>query len=106
MTKIRISAPKTAKPGEIMELKAMIKHEMESGYRRDQKGDTITRDIITSFECLYNDELIFSADFGPAIAANPFLSFYARATVSGTLLFRWTDQHGTIWSETAELTVT
>lgn len=105
MTTIRISAPKIAKAGDVIPLKAMIKHDMESGYRRDQKGDAIARDIITLFECLYNDELVFSADFHPAISANPFLSFHTIATESGTLTFRWTDQHGKVWSETADLTV-
>jgi len=105
MSAIRISAPKTAKAGEIIELKALIQHDMESGFRRGSRGEAIPRDIITLFECLYDDELIFKADFFPAVSANPFLTFHTRATVSGTLTFRWTDQNGETWSEATELTV-
>ena len=79
---------------------------MESGFRRNEKGEVIARNIITLFECLYNNELVFSADFNPAVSANPFLSFYTVATESGTLVFRWTDQDGVIWSETANIVVT
>ena len=48
---IRISAPDTASKGEVIELKAMIQHKMETGYRRDSRGDVVARDIITRFEC-------------------------------------------------------
>ncbi len=103
---IRISAPETAAQGEIIELKALIQHPMESGFRRGARGEVIPRDIITEFVCLYNGEEIFRADFFPAVAANPFLTFYTRATASGTLEFRWTDQHGERWSDSVDLTVT
>ena len=106
MASIRLSVPKTAIKGEIIELKALIQHPMESGYRRGSRGEQIPRNIITRFECLYDGEVVFSADFHPAIAADPFLTFYTRAVRSGTLAFRWTDQHGEMWSDTASLTVT
>ena len=105
MSKIRVSVPREAKQGEIVELKAMIKHEMESGFRRDERGGIIQRDIITLFECLYNGELVFSSEFNPGVSANPFLSFHIRATESGTLTFRWMDQDGVIWSESKTITV-
>jgi sulfur-oxidizing protein SoxZ len=106
MTSIRLSVPQTARKDEIIELKALIQHPMESGYRRGSRGEQIPRNIITRFECLYDGELFFSADFHPAIAADPFLKFYTRAVRSGTLEFRWTDQHGETWSDTASLSVT
>lgn len=106
MSKIRISVPDSAKQNDIIEIKAMIKHEMESGFRRNEKGDIIERDIIVLFECLYGDKLVFSADFNPAVAANPFLSFYTKAMRTDTFTFRWTDQHGVIWRETRDILVT
>jgi len=106
VTSIRLSVPQTARKDEIIELKALIQHPMESGYRRGSRGEQIPRNIITRFECLYDGELVFSADFHPAIAADPFLKFYTRAVRSGTLEFRWTDQHGETWSDTASLSVT
>lgn len=106
MTGIRISAPSTAAKDEIIELKAMIQHPMESGFRRDSRGGAIPRDIITKFECLYSGERVFSADFFYAVSANPLISFHTRANESGTLEFRWTDQNGTVWSEESKITVT
>lgn len=103
---IRIAAPKTAKTGEVIELKALIKHDMESGYRRDEKGEVIPRNILTTFECLYNGDIVFNAEFHPGVSANPILTFYTRATQTGTLLFRWTEQTGKIFEESAEISVT
>lgn len=105
MTGIRISAPKTASKGEVIELKALIKHPMESGFRPDARGNRIPRDIIAKFTCTYNGETVFEAEFHPGVAANPFLSFHTRANQSGRLTFTWTDQDGQIWSDTREITV-
>ena len=105
MIGIRLAVPKTAKSGDIIELKALIQHPMESGYRRGSRGEVIERDIITRFECDYDGEQVFAADFHPGVAANPILTFHTRATTSGTLTFRWTDQHGETWSETAQIEV-
>lgn len=67
---------------------------METGFRRDAVGTAIPRNILTDFECLYNKRPVFRAKFHPAISANPFLAFHVRADQSGTLTFRWLDQHG------------
>ena len=106
MSNIRLAVPSEAKKGEVIELKALIQHDMESGFRRGSRGEVIKRDIITRFECELNGKTIFSSDFFPAVAANPILTFYHRAEMSGTLTFRWTDQHGESWQEDAELSVT
>ncbi|MEO0981327.1 MAG: thiosulfate oxidation carrier complex protein SoxZ [Pseudomonadota bacterium] len=106
MSAIRLSVPATARAGEVIELKALIQHEMESGFRRGSRGEIIPRDIITDFECRYNGETVFRASLFPGVAANPFLTFHTVATESGVLEFRWTDQDGETWSETADITVT
>ncbi len=105
MAGIRLAVPKTAAPGETMEIKALIQHDMESGYRRDSRGRIIARNIITRFECDYNGVSVFAADFGPGIAANPYLHFSLKARNSGTLTFTWTDQTGRSWSEQAQIEV-
>ena len=105
MATIRIAAPDTASKGEVIELKALIQHPMETGYRSNARGENISRDIITRFECRYNDEVVFASDFQPGMAANPILTFYTRATETGTLEFVWTDQDGQSWSQSHSLTV-
>lgn len=106
MANIRLAVPDTATQGEVIEIKALIQHPMESGFRRGSRGEVIERNIITAFECQYEGETVFSATFHPAIAANPILTFNLVATQTGTLTFTWTDQHGESWSDQAAITVT
>jgi sulfur-oxidizing protein SoxZ len=105
MARALINVPPKAKRGEVVEIKALISHPMESGYRVGPNGTRIPRDIIREFICSYNDEEIFRAELSPAIAANPFLSFCTTATESGTLTFRWTGDNGFTVTETAAITV-
>jgi sulfur-oxidizing protein SoxZ len=100
-----IHVPSTAKRGDVIEIKTLISHVMETGYRIGITGNPIPRDIIDDFVCTYNGEEVFRAKLFPAIAANPFISFFTVATESGTLAFSWTDQHGATQVQTAAITV-
>ena len=99
-----INVPKKATRGDVIEIKALMSHIMETGYRRTAAGDLVPRDIITSFACRYNGAEIFRADFFPAIAANPFISFFTVAKDSGTFDFEWVGDKG--FSETASASIT
>jgi sulfur-oxidizing protein SoxZ len=99
-----INVPARAKRGEIIEIKTLMSHVMETGYRRTASGELIPRDIITSFACRYNGVEIFRADLYPAIAANPFISFFTVATESGKFDFEWIGDQG--FSETASAAIT
>ncbi|MBV9564971.1 MAG: thiosulfate oxidation carrier complex protein SoxZ [Bradyrhizobium sp.] len=99
-----ISVPKQAKRGDIIEIKALTSHIMETGYRRTAAGDLVPRDIITSFACRYNGREIFRADLFPAIAANPFFSFFTVANESGKFEFEWIGDNG--YSNTASAAIT
>ena len=101
----RISIPKTAKKGEVIEIKTLIGHPMESGFRRDALGNAIPRDILKEFKCIYDGETVFRAELFPAISANPFMTFHTVATVSGDLEFVWTDQDGVETRETVSIEV-
>ena len=105
MARVLINFPQRAKRGDIIEVKTLIQHPMETGYRLDNKGAAIPRDIINRFLCTYNGEEVFRAKLYPAIAANPFISFFTIATESGTIAFSWTDQHGATQVQTAAITV-
>ena len=104
MASALINVPKRAKRGEIIEIKTLMSHIMETGYRRTAEGEIVPRDIITSFTCRYNGKEIFRADLFPAIAANPFISFFTVATESGRFDFEWTGDNG--FSETASASIT
>jgi sulfur-oxidizing protein SoxZ len=100
-----INVPAKAKRGEIVEIKTLISHVMETGFRTSNIGEIIPRDIITLFTCSYNGEEVFRANLHPAMAANPFISFHTVATESGTLTFRWTGDNSYSVTETATITV-
>ena len=100
-----INVPRRARKGEVIEIKTLISHVMETGYRRTQLGAVIPRDIIRRFACTYNGAEIFRAELHPAIAANPFLVFSTVAVESGTLEFTWTGDNGFSVKETAAITV-
>jgi sulfur-oxidizing protein SoxZ len=105
MARALINVPAKAKRGEIIEIKTLIQHEMETGFRVGPNGQAIPRDIITDFICKYNGEEIFRADLHPAISANPFFTFFTVATESGTISFEWSGDNGFAVSETATITV-
>ena len=100
-----INVPKTAKRGDVIEIKTLISHIMETGFRHDNVGKPIPRDIITSFVCTYNGETIFEAALYQAISANPFITFHTVATESGTLAFQWTGDNGFAQDASAKITV-
>jgi len=105
--KPRVRVPKKVAKGDIFEIKTLISHKMESGQRKNKKtGKIIPRKIINKFECKYNGEVVFSADWYPAVSANPYMSFFTVATESGEIAFAWTDDDGTVYSKTAKITVT
>ena len=103
--KTRIALPAEADAGELMEIKTLVSHPMHSGFRRGATGNVIPRDILTRFECHYRGQRVFAMDLQPAIAANPYISFYLRAEATGDITFTWIDQHGERVSETRELLV-
>ena len=105
MARALIKVPATAKRGEIIEIKTLISHPMETGYRTGTNGTTIPRNIIQTFTCIYNGDEVFRAELSPAIAANPFVSFFTVATESGTIAFEWRGDNGFAASETAAITV-
>ena len=105
MVRALINVPKIARKGELVEIRVLINHLMESGQRRNAMGAVISRDIIHSFVCTYNDEEVLRADFFPAISANPYLAFSTIARDSGTIVFTWTDDQGSVQTERATITV-
>ena len=94
-----INVPAKAKRGDVIEIKTLMSHIMETGYRHTASGEVIPRDIITSFACRYNGSEVFRVDLFPAIAANPFITFFTTATESGKFEFEWVGDNG--FSETA-----
>lgn len=105
MSKPRVKAPKKASKGDIIEIKTLISHKMESGVRKDKKGNIIPRNIINHFAAKFNGTVVFEMDILPAIAANPFIQFSMKAMESGELEFVWKDDEGKTYNKKSKLTV-
>jgi sulfur-oxidizing protein SoxZ len=105
MARVLINLPERAKRGEVIEIKTLIAHPMETGYRLGPTGAAIPRDIINRFVCTYNGEEVVRVELFPAIAANPFIAFSTVATESGEIVFSWTDDHGQTQTEVRQITV-
>jgi sulfur-oxidizing protein SoxZ len=105
MASALINVPAKAKRGDVIEIKTLMSHIMESGFRHTAAGNVVPRDIITSFTCRYNSTEIFRADLFPAISANPFISFFTVAKESGKFEFEWIGDNGFASTASAAITV-
>jgi sulfur-oxidizing protein SoxZ len=105
MARAVVTLPAQAKRGDIIEIKTLAQHAMETGFRRTQTGELIPRDIIRTLRCTYNGVEVYRVDLHPAIAANPLIAFTTVATESGTLSFQWAGDNGYTVTEIAPIRV-
>jgi sulfur-oxidizing protein SoxZ len=103
--KPRVKVPSKAAAGEVVEIKALISHPMHTGRAKDKKGNKIPRKIINKFVASFDGEMVFAANFEPAISANPFISFPFKASKSGEFKFTWVEDGGAEFSATKKITV-
>ena len=101
----RIKLPPNAKPGDVIEVKTLITHVMETGNRKDKDGNRIPRNIINTFVAKFSGQEVFRAEMGPGISANPYLSFQMRVSGPGVFEFAWIDDHGVMTTASAPLAV-
>ena len=101
----RVRMPQSAKRGEVIEIRTLVQHPMESGFRLDNTGKEIPRHIVESFACTYNGREVFRVKLHPAVSTNPFFTFYVVASESGELVFTWKDDQGGVATATQGITV-
>jgi sulfur-oxidizing protein SoxZ len=85
---------KEAKKGDLVEVKALVSHIMETGQRRGGDGQIVPRKILNKFTCTVNGKEVFAVDFEPAVSANPYIQFKFKAMESGPVVLTWTDDDG------------
>lgn len=90
----RVRIPETARLGEVIPVRIAIQHPMETGFRYDNVGQTVAKNVIHTLVVRYNGAEIFRAEMGSGIAANPYLEFHTVATESGEIEFSWVDDAG------------
>ena len=106
MALARVQLPASAKRGEVIAVRIAIQHPMETGFRYDNMGRAIPKNVVNSLRVRYNGTEIFRAEMGSGIAANPYLQFYAVAEASGEFDFEWVDDNGDRGMERATISVT
>ena len=104
-SKPRVKAPKKAEVGEIVTIKTLISHKMESGLRKGKDGKLIPRSIINRFTAEFEGQLIFAMDIDPAVSANPFLEFTMKVPGPGEFTFTWFDDDGSVYIKKSKLKI-
>ncbi len=103
--KPRVKAPKTAAAGEVVTLKTLISHPMESGQRKDSDGNVIPRSIINRFTCELNGNMVIDVTLEPSISTNPYIEFDAKVDAAGEFKFTWYDDDGSVYEDTKAIEI-
>ncbi|WP_372614446.1 thiosulfate oxidation carrier complex protein SoxZ [Aquicoccus sp.] len=103
--KPRVKAPGSAEAGEVVTIKTLISHKMESGQRRDSDGDLIPRSIINRFTCDFNGTNVLDVEMHGAISTNPYFEFDVKIPESGDLQFTWYDDDGSVYEDVKSVKV-
>ncbi len=101
----RIRLPRSANAGDVVEVKTLISHSMETGLRRDGSGEEIPRQIINRFTCEYAGKTVIDMELHPAISANPYIEFDVKVEESGDFVFTWYDDDGSVYTDTQSFEV-
>ncbi len=101
----KIQVPATVKPGEVFEIRVLVQHPMETGFRRDLDGKAIPMHIVDKLACTYAGREVFRAELGSGMSANPYIAFFATASQSGEIVVEWSDDRGDKGRASATVTV-
>ena len=101
----RVKVPRSVSAGEAFEIKTLVRHEMETGLRKDSDGNKIPRDILHTFVCKVNGTEVMRSNWEAAISANPYFSFYLSLNETSDVEFAWTDDAGETYSDMQTITV-
>ncbi len=79
----------------LVDLKVLMKHEMESGQRKDMNGKTISAWFISQMEVVFKGRVVFVGHLGPAVSKDPFLNIKLKGPNKGDVIeIQWTDNRG------------
>lgn len=102
----RMQVPPSVKRGEVFEVRVIVQHPMETGFRRDYDGKIIPLHIVDRLACTYGGREVFRVELGSGIAANPYFVFPVVATESGEMVVEWSDDRGESGKVSAMVNVT
>ena len=103
--KPRVRVPKTASKDEVITIKTLISHQMESGQRKDKAGKVIPRSIINRMTVEFNGQSVLDMAMEPSISTNPDVEFQAKVPESGEFKFTWYDDDGSVYEDVQKIEV-
>ena len=103
--KPRVKVPKSAAAGDVVTIKTLISHKMESGVREDGDGNVIPRSIINRFVADFNGQNIIDVTLEPAISTNPYFQFEAMVPEAGEFKFTWYDDDGSVYETSKKIKI-
>ncbi|SNS52658.1 thiosulfate oxidation carrier complex protein SoxZ [Tropicimonas sediminicola] len=103
--KPRVKVPKSAAAGDVITIKTLISHPMESGQRKDGDGNPIPRSIINRFTCDFNGKNVIDVTLEPAISTNPYFEFEATVPEAGEFKFTWYDDDGSVYEDAKSISI-
>jgi sulfur-oxidizing protein SoxZ len=103
--KPRVKVPKTAAVGDVITIKTLISHKMESGQRKDDDGNLIPRSIINRFTADFNGQNVIDVVIEPAVSTNPYFEFEAKIPEAGEFKFAWCDDDGSVYEESKSIAI-
>jgi len=103
--KPRVKVPSKAAAGEVVTIKTLISHPMESGQRKDKDGNLIPRSIINRFTCDFNGVNVIDMTLDPAISTNPYIEFDAKVDAAGEFKFTWYDDDGSVYEDSKSIEI-
>ena len=95
---------RAAMQGDKVMVRVLMSHEMESGQRKDAEGKVVPAHFIREVSARHNGKMVLSAQWGPAVAKNPYLQFaFAGGKPGDKIQVSWVDSKGD--SRTDETTI-
>lgn len=101
----KIVMPRTAKVGDIIQIKTKIRHPMETGWRKDGEGQTVARNLLTKFTCSFEGQTVLAGDYSTGVSEDPYLMFYAKVTKAGTYNFKWVGDNDQVYETSVVLEI-
>ena len=105
-TKPRVKVPKSAAVGEVVTIKTLINHVMESGQRKNKEtGEKIPRMVVNSFVATFNGKEVVTFNPQGGVSQNPFFQFTLKVPEAGDIKFTWTDDSGAVFETTKSIAI-
>jgi sulfur-oxidizing protein SoxZ len=94
MNMLRVQWPDKINVGEVVKVRMLIQHAMDTGYLQDFSGKLVPRNVIQYLTCTLGGQEVFRVAPSSGISANPYFEFFVRATQTAEFKIEWVDDKG------------